>query len=130
MKDVETARKNEIIASDNEAEVFRCIAFVNVTFNQYNVFRHYKIDMPGVYIVVDKLFNVLYVGEAVNIQKRLKRPTHPVKKIPFFKFEDHTVISIIIPNSKERYLTETILIAALRPKYNTVKYLHGKVPKR
>lgn len=129
MREEEYARR--LKSSNNEAEVMRCIAFVNVTFDNYEVFRDWLIDMPGVYIILDKLYNVLYIGEALNIKKRLKKPTHPVKKkISDFQFEDYEIITLPIHDRVQRYCTETVLIAALQPRYNQVRYLHGKKAKR
>ena len=122
---------NKVLVSDNEAELFRCLSFVNVTFNKYNLFMSYKVDMPGVYIVTDANYNVLYIGEALNIYKRLKKPTHPIKKkIPGFGFDRFKFICLVISENELRYRAETVLIGALAPVYNTVKYLHGKVSAR
>jgi excinuclease UvrABC nuclease subunit len=85
--------------------------------------------MPGVYIVLDANYNTLYVGEAKNIYKRLKSKAHPVKKyIPNLK--ECNFICLVYSLDELRYRAETILIASLKPVYNDVKYLHGKVSKR
>lgn len=122
---------NRVLASDNEAELFRCLSFVNVTFDKYNLVMSYKVEMPGVYIVADSNYNVLYIGQAVNIYKRLKQPTHPVKKkITGFSFDHFKFLSLVISEDDLRYRAETVLIGALAPIYNSVKYLNGKVSAR
>lgn len=90
----------------------------------------YKADNPGVYIVADKNWNILYIGEAKNIYTRLRKSDHTLKKkIKNFKFEDYNIISVVLYLDNFRFEVESILIAALRPMYNEVKYLHGCVKK-
>jgi hypothetical protein len=92
----------------------------------------YRIDSPGVYIIADSNNNILYIGEAKNIYKRLSRKDHPIynKKISKFRLDDYQVFSIIYHNDSLRWRAETFLIAAMDPIYNDIKYLYGCTKKR
>lgn len=91
----------------------------------------YRIDSPGVYVIADLNNNILYVGEAKNIYKRLQRKDHPInKKIPGFKFENHSIFCLIYHDDQKRWRAETFLIAATNPIYNDIKYLYGCTKKR
>ena len=88
--------------------------------------QHHKIDCPGVYIVCDRAWNVLYIGEAKNIYNRLSKTDHPLKKkIKNFKFEDYNTLCLIFHLDSFRWEVESGLISFLRPVYNDIRYLHG-----
>lgn len=76
---------------------------------------------PGVYRMIDKNNQVLYVGKAKNIKKRIVAYTH------FDKLPDHIkrMVSevermefIIVENEAKALLMENDLIKKLEPKYN------------
>src|SRR5574344_780754 len=76
---------------------------------------------PGVYRMLDKNGNVLYVGKAKSIKKRIVAYTH------FEKLPDHIkrMVSevdrmefIIVENEAKALLMENDLIKKLEPKYN------------
>ena len=116
--------------SDNEADFERCLAFTCNRLNERNIIRHYKTDTAGVYIICDELYNVLYIGEAKNIIRRLKIKKHPFKKKrPDLDIDKLIVTCLLIDHTRRRHRAETILIGALNPIYNTIKVLHGKTRK-
>lgn len=78
-------------------------------------------EKPGVYRMLDKNRQVLYVGKAKNIKKRIVAYTH------FDKLADHIkrMVSevdnmefIIVENETKALLLENDLIKKLEPKYN------------
>jgi hypothetical protein len=120
----------KVSMSNNEAELHRCLAFTSNRLNERSVIHHYKTDTAGVYIICDRLFNVLYIGEAKNIIRRLKIKKHPFrKKRPDLDIDELNIICLLINHTKRRHRAETILIGALNPIYNTIKVLHGKTRK-
>lgn len=96
----------------------------------YDIYNGMPPAAPGVYIVRDENYNILYVGESVNIKKRLKSKKHPIRQIENFVFDRKKVISVVYDNDQDRWRAETILIGALAPLHNKVKYLHGMKAKR
>ena len=79
---------------------------------------------PGVYLMADAASNVIYVGKAANLRKRLAsyfaRSTHPdlktgvlIKKIVDFE-------TIITATENEALILESNLIKRYRPRYNVI----------
>ncbi len=100
-------------------------------------------EKPGVYRMIDEKKNVLYVGKAKNIQKRLKsyvRPTGNNNRITKMVSLIKDVEITITENETDALLLELNLIKSHKPRYNimlrddkTFPYIHlskGKLPSR
>ena len=77
----------------------------------------------GVYRMLNKNGEVLYVGKAKNLKKRLINYTQPerlVKRIRKMVFETKKLIMVETPNEQEALLLEINLIKSLKPKYNVI----------
>ncbi|EOD00429.1 excinuclease ABC subunit UvrC [Caldisalinibacter kiritimatiensis] len=81
-------------------------------------------DKPGVYLMKDKKGNIIYVGKAVSLRKRVRQYFQPsknkppkveamVKRIAEFEY-------IITDNEVEALILESNLIKKHRPKYNVL----------
>lgn len=114
-----------IIAKQNLKKLNICIEYLEKIFEKKIIIdNHHKIDLPGVYIIHDSNFNIIYVGESKNIYKRLSNKKH------IFNESNYQVVSLIIHNDNFRWSAETILIASLRPFKNKINFLYGSVRKR
>ena len=100
-------------------------------------------EKPGVYRMIGEKKNVLYVGKAKNIQKRLQsyvRPTGNNNRITKMVSLIKDVEIIITENETDALLLELNLIKSHKPRYNimlrddkTFPYIHlskGKLPSR
>jgi excinuclease ABC subunit C len=81
-------------------------------------------EMPGVYIMKDKSDEIIYVGKAINLKKRVSqyfnnsknhslKVMNMVKNISDFEY-------IIVNNEVEALILESNLIKKNRPKYNII----------
>ncbi|PIE75117.1 MAG: excinuclease ABC subunit C [Deltaproteobacteria bacterium] len=81
-------------------------------------------DDSGVYIMRDKNGNILYIGKAKNLKKRLssyfrrKEKDSLKTRILVSKVNDFEVI--VTSNEKEAFLLESTLIKKDKPKYNII----------
>lgn len=79
---------------------------------------------PGVYIFKDSLGNVLYIGKAINLHRRLMYYTKDEKdlyeKTAQFLKQAQTVQWIEVKSDIESLLLEINLIRTLKPKYNII----------
>ena len=100
-------------------------------------------EKPGVYRMLDEKKNVLYVGKAINIKKRLQSYVRPIgnnnritKMVSLIKDVEITITE----NETDALLLELNLIKSHKPRYNimlrddkTFPYIHlskGKLPAR
>lgn len=112
------------------AKLLTALHFVNETIPVDDIAYTHRVKKSGVYVVTDSNYNVLYIGEAVNIYQRITKKSHPLqKKMPDFRFDDLNFFCLLYTNKDDRTRAETILVGALNPVYNSVKVLHGKVKK-
>jgi len=79
-------------------------------------------DLPGVYKFIDSKGNVIYVGKAKNIKKRvasyfLKNRQTSYKTIKMVS-AIHSIEYIVVNSEKDALLLENSLIKTLQPKYN------------
>ena len=119
-------------ARTNKDNVIYCVDFVTDMLPNVTVLYGLipKGEYGGTYIIHDDNWNVLYIGESSDIRKRLKSKKHPMNKLEGFKLTRDNSVCLIYVDEKERYRAETMLIGALAPYHNRVKYLHGKTMKR
>ena len=80
-------------------------------------------DSPGVYIMHDKADNIIYVGKAINLKRRVSsyfqtRPRSP-KIEKMISLIDHFEY-IMVESEMEAFVLECNLIKENRPKYNTM----------
>jgi len=78
-------------------------------------------NKPGVYLFKDKLGNVLYVGKAINLRKRVKNyfEKKPSESRINYLLEEAEKIDYILVNSEvEALLLEARLIKQYKPKFN------------
>ena len=80
-------------------------------------------DSPGVYIMHDKTDNIIYVGKAINLKRRVSsyfqtRPRSP-KIEKMISMIDHFEY-IMVESEMEAFVLECNLIKENRPKYNTM----------
>jgi len=77
---------------------------------------------PGVYRFIDKTGTVLYIGKAINLQKRVKSYYQQIHKhsIRIRKLVEQIddIKTTVVDNELEAILLETNLIKEFRPKYN------------
>ncbi len=76
---------------------------------------------PGCYVFHNKQDNILYVGKAKNLQKRVKSYQKPSRLDPKTKQlvkQIHRVDFIVTDNEVEAFLLENTLIKKHQPKYN------------
>ena len=85
--------------------------------------QHIKIapEKPGVYRMIDKNENVLYVGKAKNIKKRITAYSH-INKLPArlqrMVAQINRMEFIVVETEAKALLLENELIKKLEPKYN------------
>lgn len=78
---------------------------------------------PGVYLLKDKDGKILYVGKALNLQKRLSsyfRPTIKAPKTAILVDKVHSLETILTQTENEAFLLESTLIKKHRPTYNVI----------
>ncbi|MDY3007130.1 excinuclease ABC subunit UvrC [Anaerococcus porci] len=81
-------------------------------------------DLPGVYIMRDKNDEIIYVGKAINLKKRVRQyfDNNANKGRKVLAMVSHVEIFeyIIVENEVEALVLESNLIKKNRPKYNIV----------
>ena len=83
---------------------------------------------PGIYMFLDEEDNVIYVGKASNLRKRVSQYFLKTKYIdPYYeeKIREmvkniHSIKFIVTENEKEAYILENIQIKKLQPKFNVI----------
>ena len=78
---------------------------------------------PGVYRMINSAGEVLYVGKANNLKKRVKAYTAPIKishRITRMVSETHSMEIVTTHTEVEALLLESNLIKRLKPKYNVL----------
>ena len=80
-------------------------------------------DSPGVYIMKDKLDNVIYVGKAVVLKNRVRQYFRKINKSPriekMVSLIDHFEY-IVVDSEDEALILECNLIKKYRPKFNVL----------
>jgi excinuclease ABC subunit C len=78
-------------------------------------------ENPGVYLMLDALGNIIYVGKAKNLKNRLRQYFHnSVKTVKVMAMLDHVADFryIICATEVDALVTENNLIKKYKPKYN------------
>lgn len=78
---------------------------------------------PGVYRMLNEKGDVLYVGKAKNLKKRLTNYTQPERqsnRIRKMVFETRDLVLVECPSESEALLLEISLIKSLKPRYNVI----------
>lgn len=81
-------------------------------------------EEPGVYLMKNQKEEVIYVGKAKNLKRRVKqyfvpgRDSRPM--IPYLVMEIATIDTIVVDTEKEALLVENTLIKKHQPKYNAL----------
>lgn len=79
---------------------------------------------PGVYLMKDKNGQILYVGKAKNLKKRVKqyfmKSGDGREMLPFLVEKVFEIETIIVGSEKEALLLENTLIKQHQPKYNVI----------
>lgn len=92
---------------------------------------------PGVYLFKDETGNILYVGKALNIRKRVKNyldKTHKDERINYLLNKSEIIDYINVNSELEALLLEAKLIKQYQPKFNVrlkddKRYLYAGISK-
>lgn len=81
-------------------------------------------EEPGVYLMKGAKGEVLYIGKANHLQKRVKQyftlGRDEREMVPYLIRQVHSIETIITPSEKEALLLENTLIKQHQPKYNVL----------
>jgi len=94
-------------------------------------------NQPGVYIFKDKSVNVLYVGKAINLRKRVKNYFEKrigENRINYLLEEAEKIDYLVVNSEVEALLLEARLIKQYKPKFNVrlkddKRYLYAGISK-
>src|SRR5205814_7867954 len=78
---------------------------------------------PGVYRMLDRRSDALYVGKARNLKSRIQNYTHPAglsNRLRRMVAETATLEIVVIATEAEALLLECNLIKRLMPRYNVL----------
>lgn len=95
----------------------------NMTTNDLNTIIANLTNEPGVYRMIDKEGNVLYVGKAANLKKRVSSYFNKQSSGAKTRSLVNQIVAIevsVTRSETEALLLESNLIKALRPKYNVL----------
>ncbi len=81
-------------------------------------------SLPGVYLMKNQDNEVLYIGKAKNLRKRIKQYFIPGRDgrvmVPYLIAKIHSVEPIVVTSEKEALLLESNLIKQHQPHYNAL----------
>ena len=81
-------------------------------------------DKPGVYLMKDSDGNIIYVGKALNLKKRMasyfNRSTQTDRKTSVLVDRISEFETIVTESEKEALILESNLIKRYRPRYNVI----------
>lgn len=92
---------------------------------------------PGVYMMIDSLGNIIYVGKAKNLKNRVSQYFRNQKdrtpKVAEMIHNIHTFNSIVTDTELDAFIEECCLIKEIKPRYNkqmknSGNYLYIKIP--
>lgn len=92
---------------------------MKITFQELNRFP----TSAGVYLMIDKDHQVIYVGKALNLRQRVKQyfsGQDEREMVPFLVSEIENIDFIVVLSEKEALLLENNLIKKHQPKYNAL----------
>ncbi|MFX0056880.1 MAG: excinuclease ABC subunit UvrC [Candidatus Hodarchaeota archaeon] len=83
---------------------------------------------PGIYLFVDENKNVIYIGKAINLRKRVNQyflkttynDPYYEEKIKELVDKIQSIEYIVTENEKEAYILENIQIKKYQPRYNVI----------
>lgn len=78
-------------------------------------------EQPGVYKFFDIHKNIIYVGKAKNLQKRIRsyfQKEHDNARIRLLVKKIHAVETIVVENEHDAFILENTLIKQYQPRYN------------
>ncbi|GIW22364.1 MAG: UvrABC system protein C [Candidatus Sericytochromatia bacterium] len=87
-------------------------------------------ENPGVYMMIDNLNNIIYIGKAVNLKNRIKSYFQNNKddKTKSLVENIHNIDYIITDNEIEALILESTLIKKFKPKYNILLKDNKELP--
>lgn len=80
--------------------------------------------LPGVYLMKDKLGEILYVGKAKNLRQRVRQYFVPGRDgrlmVPYLVAKIEDIETIVVSSEKEALILENNLIKQHKPRYNAL----------